>query len=82
MSREVFIVARSCPEIYRYLTQTFADADNVQVIWDRRDTERRRGARMGAAGGRPPERRRTERRQRATIDAELKAYGYAFLTSE
>ena len=82
MTREVFIVARNCPEIYRYLTQTFADADNVQVIWDRRDSDRRGGERKGSGSGRSAERRRTDRRQRATIDAELKAYGYAFLTLE
>ncbi|MGH7355458.1 MAG: hypothetical protein ACRELS_12895 [Candidatus Rokuibacteriota bacterium] len=75
MTREIFIVARNCPEIYRYLTQTFAGAENVQVIWDRREVERR-----GAAGRRSAERRRADRRQRAAIDAELKAYGYAFLS--
>jgi hypothetical protein len=80
VSREVFIVARNCPEIYRYLTQTFADADNVQVIWDRRDADRRRGERQAAGEGRAAERRRAERRQRAVIDAELKTHGYAFLT--
>ncbi len=79
MTREVFIVARNCPGIYRYLTQTFAGAENVQVIWDRRDTDRRGIERRGAAQG-SAERRRAERRQRATINAELKAYGYAFLT--
>jgi hypothetical protein len=77
VAREVFIVARNCPEIYRYLTQTFADADNVQVIWDRREVDRR-----GASGGRSAERRRADRRQRAAIEAELKGHGYAFLTVE
>ena len=80
MPREVFIVARNCPEIYRYLTQTFADADNVQVIWDRRATDRRGSGRWDAKTGPSAERRRLDRRQRATIEAELKAYGYAFLS--
>ena len=42
MRREVFVVARDRPDLYRYLSQTFADAKNVEVIWDRRTEERRR----------------------------------------
>ena len=40
MRREVFVVARDRPDLYRYLSQTFADAKNVEVIWDRRTEER------------------------------------------
>ena len=32
MPRELFIVARDRADLYRYLSQTFADAENVDVI--------------------------------------------------
>jgi hypothetical protein len=78
MPREVFVVARDRPDLYRYLTQTFADADNVQVIWDRRAAERR----IEANGNRVPERRVAERRRRVALERELRAVGYAFITIE
>ena len=76
MPREVFIVARDRPDLYRYLSQTFADADNVQVIWDRRGGERR----LVLAVTRVPERRVAERRRRGAVAHELRAVGYAFIT--
>jgi hypothetical protein len=72
--RELFIVARERADLYRYLTQTFADADTVEVIWDRRAGERR-----GSPTEHTPERRRRERRCRPTVDDDLRAVGYAFL---
>jgi hypothetical protein len=74
MQRELFIVARDRADLYRYLSQTFADAENVEVIWDRRAEERRR---MSASAG--PERRRRERRIRFHVDDELRSVGYSFL---
>ncbi|HET7340011.1 MAG TPA: hypothetical protein VFL90_01005 [Methylomirabilota bacterium] len=76
--RELFIVARDRSDLYRYLSQTFADADNVEVIWDRRSDERRR---LDDASS-DPERRRRERRVRVTVDEELRTVGYAFLVLE
>ena len=35
MSREIFVVARDRPDLYRYLSETFAEADNVDVILER-----------------------------------------------
>jgi hypothetical protein len=78
MPREIFIVARDRPDLYRYLSQTFADAENVQVIWDRRSGERR----TTVATVHNPERRQGERRRRAGIDQELRLVGYAFITIE
>jgi hypothetical protein len=76
MSREIFVVARDRPDLYRYLSQTFADADNVQVILDRRDADRR-----GPGAARPrSERRGGERRTRAGAEHELRTVGYAFIT--
>jgi hypothetical protein len=74
MGREVFIVARERADLYRYLSQTFADAENVEVIWDRRTGERRR-----LADGAATDRRRRERRGRQSVDEELRTVGYAFL---
>ena len=78
MPREIFIVARDRPDLYRYLSQTFADAENVEVIWDRRAGERR----ASDVSVRTPDRRHAERRRRAAVDEELRAVGYAFLTIE
>jgi hypothetical protein len=74
MPRELFIVARDRADLYRYLSQTFADAENVEVIWDRREGERRR-----ESDGATPERRRHDRRSRAGVEEDLRAVGYAFL---
>lgn len=67
MGRELFIVSRDRADLYRYLTETFADAEGVQVIWDRRSSE---------SGATPPA---TERRTHRTVDEELKLVGYAFI---
>jgi len=75
MARELFIVSRDRPDLYRYLTQTFADAPNVEVLWDRRTRERRR-----TSDGVRAERRRGERRSRQDLDAQLESAGYIFLT--
>jgi hypothetical protein len=74
MRRELFIVAKERADLYRYLSQTFSDADNVEVIFDRRAGERR-----GVVIPVRPERRRAERRNRLAVDADLRSVGYAFL---
>jgi hypothetical protein len=70
MSREIFVVARDRPDLYRYLSQTFAEADNVQVILDRRSGE----PREGEAAAYP------ERRARPNVEHDLRSVGYAFIT--
>lgn len=74
MRRELFIVARDRSDLYRYLSQTFADAENVEVIFDRRSTERR-----DVPTPTSPDRRRRERRGRPQVEEELRTVGYAFL---
>jgi hypothetical protein len=71
MSREIFVVARDRPDLYRYLSQTFAEADNVQVILDRRSTDETEGER---------ERRQSERRARPNVDQDLRSVGYSFIS--
>jgi hypothetical protein len=77
MRRELFIVARDRSDLYRYLTQTFADADNVEVIWDRRSADRR-----DLPSPTIPDRRRGERRGNQNVEEELRTVGYAFLVLE
>src|SRR5256886_5730958 len=64
MPREIFIVARDRPDLYRYLSQTFSDAENVQVIWDRRGADRRATSNPHIVAGRALERPPADRRRR------------------
>jgi hypothetical protein len=77
MPRELFIVARDRADLYRYLSQTFADAENVEVIWDRREGERRR-----SSNGVALDRRRGDRRTRLSADEDLKSVGYVFIAHD
>jgi hypothetical protein len=77
MPRELFIVARNRADLYRYLSQTFAEAENVEVIWDRREGERRQSTSPTV-----PERRRRDRRGRSNVEYDLRSVGYAFLALE
>jgi hypothetical protein len=67
MNREIFVVARDRPDLFRYLSETFADADNVDVIPDRRNSEH------GLS-------REDDRRARPRVEEELRSVGYAFIT--
>jgi hypothetical protein len=67
MNREIFVVARDRPDLFRYLSETFAEADNVDVILDRRTNE---------GGADRPE----DRRARPKVEEEIKSVGYAFIT--
>ncbi|PYM96340.1 MAG: hypothetical protein DME04_02030 [Candidatus Rokuibacteriota bacterium] len=63
----LIVVPKTGPDACRSLSQTFVDDSNVQVIVDRRITDRR-----VQANGHRPERRQNERRRRLEADAELK----------
>ena len=67
MTREIFVVARDRPDLFRYLSETFAEADNVDVILDRRTS---------LAGTDRPE----DRRARPKVEEDLRSVGYAFIT--
>jgi hypothetical protein len=67
MNREIFVVARDRPDLFRYLSETFAEAENVDVILDRRS-------------GEDDTRSADERRARPKADQDLRSVGYAFIT--
>jgi hypothetical protein len=67
MGREIFVVARDRPDLFRYLSETFAEADNVDVILDRRTGEDGTG-------------RQDDRRARPKVEEDLRSVGYAFIT--
>jgi hypothetical protein len=66
MAREIFVVARDRPDLYRFLSQTFADVRTVEVILDRRSGESREAP-------------HPERRTRPRVEEELRSIGYAFI---
>jgi hypothetical protein len=74
--RLLFIVGSRRPEFYESLRRTFRGDDTVQVVLDRRHTERRAGRR---AGGRTAARdqRVAERREHLEIEWQIRARGYA-----
>jgi hypothetical protein len=55
---KLIIVDRSKPEVYDRLKRQFEDDLNVEVVWDRRKSQRRR-----LTNARGPERRSGERRK-------------------
>ncbi len=64
--RCLFIVARDQPDLWHHLRQDFAEDEEVQVVLDRRRSERRRHRQPLE-----PDRRQVDRRRRATIDTDL-----------
>ena len=75
MARHLFLVARNEARLHEYLVERFGDDTNVEVILDRRRTERRRQASYDG-----PERRRTDRRTRREVDLELTLRSHVILT--
>ena len=74
--RLLFIVAGRRPEFYESLRRTFRGDDTVQVVLDRRRSERRTRRR---AGGRTAarEQRVAERREHLEIEWQIRSRGYA-----
>jgi hypothetical protein len=73
VKRLLFIVGESRRDFYDSLKRTFAGDDTVQVMLERRVSERR-GARDRAGTS---ERRQSERRARREIERQIRARGYA-----
>ena len=76
MIRRLFIVARWNAPLFEHLGQTLARDDRVEVILDRRLSERRRRVQTHE-----PERRRTNRR-RLGLDNMLRSHGVVFIRRE
>lgn len=70
----LFIVSRLEPDLYDYLSREFAGEEEVQVIYDRRQGERRRGARQPDV-----ERRQRDRRAPSHVSRQISSLGYAFV---
>ncbi len=71
--RLLFIVGQNRRALHDSLRRTFAGDDTVQVLFDRRVTERRRGK----GRKRPTERRARERRLGREVERQIRARGYA-----
>lgn len=74
--RLLFIVARTETKLHWYAQSSFADAQSIQVVLDRRQGERRRA-------GAPPsvERRHSDRRQ-FDVNDRLQRVGWAVVHRE
>jgi hypothetical protein len=73
--RRLVIISRDEPAFYEHAVTAFGSAGGTHVLYDRRLGQRRRGG--GPTAG--TERRRGERRTRADVDAEIKAFGSAIV---
>lgn len=74
MGQRLFIVARERSEVYGSLNRNFTGVEGVEVVLDRRQVERRRGAE-----GVGVEQRRDERRTHQ-MDADLNSLGFAVVS--
>jgi hypothetical protein len=75
MGRTVYVVARDHPELYAYLCERFASDAAVEVILDRRVSQRRQFDIPHT-----PERRRRDRRTHPEADLELETRSHAIIT--
>jgi hypothetical protein len=74
LAKHLLVVARHRRELYEEIKRAFAGHESVQVILDRRTSQRRekKGAPM-------LDRRRTERRSRTVIDEQLRTIGWSLV---
>jgi hypothetical protein len=69
------IAAADRQELYEYFNRTLGGAAAIEVVRDRRMTDRRKREHTV-----PVDRRHRDRRFRPTLDAELTAFGFAIVT--
>ncbi|MBI4608093.1 MAG: hypothetical protein HY726_03695 [Candidatus Rokubacteria bacterium] len=77
MARILFVVTRNRPDLFDRLTEWFSEVTDAQVIFDRRQGQRR-----NPAQAHEPERRRGDRRRRLGIEAELRSHGFVLVRGE
>jgi len=77
IARQLFIVSRETPYLVEYMRQQFGDEPGVMVLLDRRQGRDRRNS------SRPVdvERRAGKRRQRPTVDQQIKQAFHALVTA-
>jgi hypothetical protein len=75
MGRNLFVVSRRYPDLYEYLRERFASDSAVEVILDRRLTQRRQNQTPYGS-----ERRRADRRRRPEVEMELQTRSHAIIT--
>lgn len=69
--RDMVIVARDQPDLWQYLLQEFAEDEEVQVLLDRRQGERRQQVQRCES-----ERRGANRRRGVTTDTDLQYHPF------
>jgi hypothetical protein len=74
IAKQLLIVARHRRELYEQIKRAFAGHETVQVVLDRRVTDRRRRKEPML-----PERRGTDRRGRSIIDDQLRTIGWSLV---
>ena len=74
IAKHLLIVAHHRRELYDQIKRAFAGHETVQVVLDRRATERRRGKEPTL-----PERRGADRRARSIIDDQLRTIGWSLV---
>ena len=77
MTRHLFIVARDQPDLWAHLAREFRGETGVEVLLDRRRTERRRSAQPAAE-----DRRRRDRREHPPVDRDLAAMNFALVAAD
>jgi hypothetical protein len=74
IAKHLLIVARHRRELYEQIKRAFAGHETVQVVLDRRVTDRRRRKEPTL-----PERRGADRRARSIIDDQLRTIGWSLV---
>jgi RNA polymerase subunit RPABC4/transcription elongation factor Spt4 len=74
IAKHLLIVARHRRELYEQIKRAFAGHETVQIVLDRRVSERRRRKEPGV-----PDRRGADRRAHAVIDDQLRTIGWSLV---
>jgi hypothetical protein len=74
IAKQILVIARDRQKLYEYARRAFAGNPTVEVVFDSRRGERRKGDRPGA-----PDRRRGDRRLMLEVDEHLRTLGWAIV---